>query len=114
MPDVVNPQIVSSIETTQGFVLTPEAPVAFEMVKAQVTQSLGLAVTDATEYMRNINAISTATAGVAFRMLLSPDGDPAKATAALTAANKAVADATKNLTEVGTAIKSMFGAWAGE
>ena len=113
MPDVVNPQIVSSLEATQGFVLSPSAPVSFEMVKAQVTQSLGLAVTDATEYMRNINAISTATAGVAFRMMLSPDGDPAKATAALTAANKAVADATKNLTDVGAGITSVLGGWSG-
>ena len=113
MPDVVNPQIVSSIETTAGFVLEPAVPVAFEIVKAQVTQSLGLAVTDATEYMRNVNALATATAGVAFRMMLSPDGDPAKATAALVAANKAVGDATKNLNDIGGAITAVFGAWSG-
>ncbi|MCA9684523.1 MAG: hypothetical protein KC431_31040 [Myxococcales bacterium] len=113
MPDVVNPQIVSSIKTTAGFVLEPSVPVAMEIVKAQVTQSLGLAVTDATEYMRNINAISVAAAGVAFRQLLSPDGDTAKATAALVAANKAVSDATKNLSEVGSAVTTVLGGWAG-
>lgn len=111
MPTVVNAQIVSSLQTTRDMVLG-EKSFAVDLVRSQVTQALGLAVTDATDYMRNITAICTAATGVAFRMILS--GDPTKiapATQAITTASEAVTNAALNLTKVGESVASVLQKW---
>lgn len=111
MPTVVNAQIVSSLQTTRDMVIG-EKSFAVDLVRSQVTQALGLAVTDATEYMRNVTAICTAATGVAFRMILS--GDPTKLTAATTAITQATAvvtSAADNLTKVGTAVAGVLQKW---
>ncbi|EDM74519.1 hypothetical protein PPSIR1_06511 [Plesiocystis pacifica SIR-1] len=110
MPTTVNPQVVDAVTTTQGLVFGKAEALSLELVRAQVTQSLGLAITDATDYMRNMSAISSAAAGVAFKKLLEDPTD-AGAAAVLTQANTAVQNATANLTQVGTAVASVLEAW---
>lgn len=111
MPSAVNPQIISSLQTTREMVLG-EHGFAADLVRSQVTQALGLAVADATDYMRNMAAICTAATGVAFRMILS--GDAAKIPAATTAiekANEVIANAAKNLATVGESVSGVLQKW---
>lgn len=113
MPSTVNAQIVSSLQTTRDMVLG-EKNFSADLVRSQVTQALGLAVTDATEYMRNVTTICTAATGVAFRIILS--GETAKleaATTAITKANEVVTNAVNNLTKVGESVASVLQKWPG-
>ncbi len=111
MPSTVNPQIVDSVQTTQKLVLSPAETVALDVVHAQVTQALGLAVSDATDYMRNMSAISSAVAGVAFRQMLEDPSNAANASKTLQEANKAVESATTNLSSVGEAVSKVLASW---
>jgi hypothetical protein len=113
MPNIVNPQIIDSVEKTQKFVIDPAKVIAIDIVRAQVTQSLGLAIADATDYLRNISAISSAATGVAFTKLLGNPSDPT-AMDALKQANTAVENAAKNLSNVGDAVGKVLAMWPSE
>ncbi|MFV8754984.1 hypothetical protein ACNOYE_30920 [Nannocystaceae bacterium ST9] len=113
MPSIVNPQIIDSVEKTQTLVITPSKGITIDIVRAQVTQSLGLAISDATEYLRNMSAISSAATGVAFTKLLGNPSDP-NAIVALEQANTAVENAAKNLSAVGDAVGKVLAIWPSE
>ncbi|MCA9656579.1 MAG: hypothetical protein KC501_42135 [Myxococcales bacterium] len=115
MPDVVNPQVIDAVRQTQQFVIDANPQFASRVVQSNVTHAVGLAIADATDYVRNVTALSTAITGVALRKMLESVENVPQATAALTAAMTAVENATKNLQSVGTAAGAVLGAWpAGE
>lgn len=111
MPDVVNPQIIDAVQQAQNFVIDANPQFATRVVQSNVTHAVGLAVADATDYVRNITALSTAITGVALRKMLEGVENVPQATAALTAAMTAVESATKNLESVGNAAGAVLGAW---
>jgi hypothetical protein len=110
MPNIVNPQVIDAVERTQTLVMVPAKAISLDIVRAQVTQSLGLAIADATDYLRNMSAISSAATGVAFTKLLGNPADP-NAIVALEQANTAVENAAKNLSAVGDAVGKVLAVW---
>lgn len=111
MPDVVNPQIIDAVQQAQQFVIDANPGFATRVVQSNVTHAVGLAIADATDYVRNVTALSTAITGVALRKMLESVENVPQATAALTAAMAAVESATKNLESVGNAANSVLSAW---
>ena len=112
MSDVVNPQVMDAVTQAQQFVITNTATgYANQVVQSNVTHSVGLAIVDATDYVRNVTAVSTAITGVALRKMLEDVSNVPQATAALTAAMSAVENATKNLESVGKAAGQVLSAW---
>ncbi len=111
MPDSVNPQILDAVQQTQQLVVDANPKFASRVVQSNVTHAVGLAITDATDYVRNVTALSTAITGVALRKMLEDVSNVPQATAALTAAISAVDGATKNLESVGKAAASVLSAW---
>jgi len=108
MPDVVNPQIIDAVQQTQKFVIEANPQLAAQVVQSNVTNAVGLAIVDATDYVRNLTALSTAVTGVALRKILEDVANVPQATAALTAAMAAVDNATKNLESVGQAASQVL------
>jgi L-fucose mutarotase/ribose pyranase (RbsD/FucU family) len=111
MPDTVNPQIIDAVQQTQQLVIDANPKFATRVVQSNVTHAVGLAIADATDYVRNVTALSTAITGVALRKMLEDVSNVPQATAALTAAISAVEGATKNLESVGRAAASVLTAW---
>lgn len=111
MPDVVNPQIISAVTETNKALMAPLPELPTRVVKTQVSQAVGLAIADASEYLRNITSLSTAVTGVALRKMLEDMSQVPQATAALTAATTAVSSATANLEAIGLSAKAVLDAW---
>ncbi|MCH9681858.1 MAG: hypothetical protein K0V04_10525 [Deltaproteobacteria bacterium] len=111
MPQTVNPQIIDSVQQTQQLVIKANPQLASQVVESHVTQSVGLAIADATDYMRNVTALSTAITGVALRKMLEDVSNVPQAQAALTASIAAVTSATSNLESVGKAAAQVLSAW---
>jgi hypothetical protein len=110
MPEV-NSQVLSSITATSKAVMDPLPTLPVAIVKAQVTQAMGLAIADASDYVRNITSLSTAVTGVALRKMLEDMAQVPQASAALLAATEAVQSATKNLQSMGESAKAVLEAW---
>ncbi|MDD9945029.1 MAG: hypothetical protein OXU20_28560 [Myxococcales bacterium] len=104
MPDSTDLQATESI--VDGVAAFP-AP----LVKSQVAQAMGLAVSDASAFMRNVSSITTAVAGVAFRQMLSDVTQAPQAQAAIQESMKAVTTATNNLRSVGEAAAQVLKDW---
>ncbi|MEM9455040.1 MAG: hypothetical protein AAGF11_12740 [Myxococcota bacterium] len=111
MPDVVNAQVIDAVEQAQKFVIDANPNFAGRVVQSNVTHAVGLAITDATDYVRNLTALSTAITGVALRKMLEDVSNVPQASAALTAAMSAVENATKNLESVGKAAGQVLSVW---
>lgn len=111
MPNVVNPQIIDALQQTQHFVIDANPKLASQIELSNVTHAVGLAIVDATDYVRNLTALSTAVTGVALRKILEGVENVPQATAAITAAMTAVQSATANLEAVGKAASSVLTAW---
>lgn len=111
MPDVVNAQVIDAVTQAQKFVIQDNPHLAYQIVQNNVTHAVGLAIVDATDYVRNVTALSTAVTGVALRKMLEDVANVPQATAALTAAMTAVENATKNLESIGQAASQVLGAW---
>ncbi len=71
-PTTVNAQVVDSLSVTKDATLTPEIVRIEGAGKAyqSVAQSMAIAAQDATDYLRNVNTISTTAQGVAMAQLL--------------------------------------------
>lgn len=113
MPNIVNQQVVESVQQVQKFVIDANPELATQVVQSNVTHAVGLAIVDATDYVRNLTALSTAVTGVALRKMLEDVANVPQATAAVTAAMAAVESATKNLESVGQAANKVLDAWPG-
>jgi putative effector of murein hydrolase len=111
MADTVNSQIIDAVQQTNQLVVEANPKFAQKVVQSNVTHAVGLAIADATDYVRNVTALSTAITGVALRKMLEDVSNVPQAQAALTAAMSAVDSATKNLESVGKAAASVLSAW---
>jgi len=111
MPNVVNPQIIDALQQTQHFVIDANPKLANQIELSNVTHAVGLAIVDATDYVRNLTALSTAVTGVALRKILEGVENVPQATAAITAAMTAVQTATANLEAVGKAASAVLADW---
>ncbi|MEX1366324.1 MAG: hypothetical protein AB1Z98_24580 [Nannocystaceae bacterium] len=111
MADVVNPQIINAVQQAQSFVIEANPKLAEQIELSNVTHAVGLAIVDATDYLRNLTALSTAVTGVALRKMLEGVENVPQATAAITAAAASVTAATANLQSVGEAAAAVLGEW---
>ena len=99
----VNPQILDAVTRSNQFVLGSAASEARGVAYQKVAQAAAFAIQDATDYLRNIMAISTATQGIALQKMVE---NPATAPAyqpILLSAQAAVLAAQQNFSSVGTA-----------
>ncbi|MGO1119710.1 hypothetical protein ACTL6U_13430 [Rhodovibrionaceae bacterium A322] len=97
----LNQQIVQAVELTKSSVLDVAQQEGQSVAYQKVTQATAFAIQDATDYLRNVETISTAAQGVALTKLIE-EKDPFYLTV-LTAAQAAVVAAQTNFTAVGTA-----------
>jgi hypothetical protein len=99
----VNPQIIDAVTRSNQFVLGSATAEGRGAAYQKVAQATAFAVQDATDYMRNIMAISTAAQGIALQKMVE---NPATAPAyepILVSAQAAVAAAQQNFSNIGTA-----------
>lgn len=97
---VINGQIVAAVQNSQANVVELAQKEGQSIAYQKVAQATAFAVQDATDYLRNIEAIATAAQGVALSLMLETK-NPFYLTV-LTAAQEAVTAATANYTAVGT------------
>ncbi|WP_022730195.1 hypothetical protein [Thalassospira lucentensis] len=102
----LNPQIVQAVGTTNHAVLNGAIPGANGVAYQKVAQAAAYAVQDSTDYMRSIMSMASATTGVAMqKMLATKEVQPYSDI--IEAASKAVTDAQKTFTSVGTSASSV-------
>ncbi len=106
----VNGQILAAVETTNAAVLDVAEKEAQSIAYQKVAQAAAFAVQDATDYLRNVEAIALAAQGVALKLMIEQDKVDQYATI-MTKAQEAVTAAQKNLQSVGdsaTAVTNEF------
>jgi hypothetical protein len=99
----VNPQILDAVTKSNQFVLGSATTEGRGVAYQKVAQATAFAIQDATDYMRNIMAISTAAQGIALQKMVE---NPATAPAyepILQFAQAAVLAAQQNFSSIGTA-----------
>ncbi len=103
----LNNQIVAAVDKTNSIVLGVAETEAIGIAAQKITQAAGLAVQDATDYMRNIMTMSAAAQGVCLQLMIESN-DPEKYATIMTDAQTAVTEATKAVTAAGTAAKGFL------
>lgn len=99
----VNPQVLDAVTRSNQFVLGSATAEGRGVAYQKVVQATAFAIQDATDYMRNIMAISTAAQGIALQKMVE---NPATAPAyepILLSAQAAVLAAQQNFSSIGTA-----------
>lgn len=105
---IVNPQVTDAVAQSNNAVLGVAKAEGNGMAHQMVAQAVAMAIQDATEFLRSMNAISATTIGVATEILLSqPDKSP-QATAAIEAATKSVNTAVTNFQAIGSTATSII------
>jgi hypothetical protein len=102
----LNAQIVAAVNTTNKEVLQYAEKEAQSIAYQKVAQAAAFAVQDATDYLRNVEAIALAAQGVALKLMIekettSPYSD------IMTQAQNAVTQAQENLKSVGGSATSV-------
>jgi len=108
---VVNSQIVDAVTQTNNAVLGVVQAEGNGIAHQLVAQSTAMAIQDATELMRNVNAIALAAMGVALDFILTQPAKIPQATLAIEQANTIISNATANLTEVGKAAVAIINSY---
>lgn len=101
-PKQVNPQIVNAVRHNTAFVLDNAGKEGKAIGYQKASQAAAFAVQDATDYMRNIMAISMTAQGIALQKMVENPATVSAYEPILQAAQLAVTQAQLNFAAVGT------------
>lgn len=106
----ISPYVVKAVQLSQSNVVDVAQQEGASIAFQKVAQAAAFAVQDATDYLRNVQTISTAAQGVALTLMLETK-NPFYATV-LAAAQEAVVAAQTNFAAVGDAASTTASAFA--
>ena len=78
LPTKVNPQIVDAVTTSNTAVLGVAGEEGAAMAYQKVSQAAAFALQDATDYMRNVMAMSMTTQGICMKLMVEHKEDAAE------------------------------------
>ena len=101
----VNPQIVDAVQVTKSNVMDVAGEEGQAIAYQKVAQAAAFAVQDSTDYLRNIETMSTAAQGVALTLMIQTQNP--FYLQVITAAQEAVTAAQTNFAAVGSAASTV-------